>query len=629
MYNNQGAGCTSDRSEEQQAEGGGEGEEEEEAVRINTGINTSTGTDRSINANTDDEIACSNDDDVENLHRVSGSMDTLAGTTATSSATTTTTASSSPSTSSRSSPSSICRAHTTSRRACWAAEITKRSKIIKSQAEVQAKVQVPVKVRTASTSTGTSTSTKTDEEEQSHNDAARVGAFNVFHSLEDNSLHVRRSRRVAGEVLVMEGGGAVGVGIQLEGDNVSTGTDSRGNQSQGPTSDSGSHGMAIANPVKEELQHQNLPVAVEHIRGIREVDSQSKRIRQILGLLLLLLLIAGIAIAVALALYERHTEATGSGRSIPLGDFSPSLADYENTMEEWTWMPPDTKEAIQSDSTSPQAMAYNWTLMDPNLQTYPDWRIQQRFALVTLFYATQGSSWRYNHGWLDYEIHECYWHSFTSFFTTALATELPHIQLLMDRYQEITGDLYQLQNPCHEHPNSTTATASVAMEGRYRVLAQGLNGLRGSLPREIYLLESLTGIAFIQEPHLEGTLSTDLQQLSNLTFLALPSTPQLGGTIPTELGLLTNLIMISFSNLMEDATMEGTNQKMQKVTGTLPSEIGKLSHLMHLSLERNMISGSIPTEIGRLSNLLEFVVWRNGACPPSLLERMVHSSISY
>ena len=41
---------------------------------------------------------------------------------------------------------------------------------------------------------------------------------------------------------------------------------------------------------------------------------------------------------------------------------------------------------------------------DTNLANYSDYRIQQRFALATLYYATQGDLWVEEDGWLSYEL---------------------------------------------------------------------------------------------------------------------------------------------------------------------------------------------------------------------------------
>merc|ERR1711933_672691 len=56
-------------------------------------------------------------------------------------------------------------------------------------------------------------------------------------------------------------------------------------------------------------------------------------------------------------------------------------------------------------------MAYEWTANDTYCQELDDCtmqRIQQRYALVVLYYAMDGMNWNYNTGWLS-EPDECNW----------------------------------------------------------------------------------------------------------------------------------------------------------------------------------------------------------------------------
>ena len=72
-------------------------------------------------------------------------------------------------------------------------------------------------------------------------------------------------------------------------------------------------------------------------------------------------------------------------------------------------LPDYTVASIEQDSTSSQAMALEFVVKDPLLESYPEWRIQQRFALATFYYATHGDHWYNNTGWLEYfnETNQC------------------------------------------------------------------------------------------------------------------------------------------------------------------------------------------------------------------------------
>jgi hypothetical protein len=51
-------------------------------------------------------------------------------------------------------------------------------------------------------------------------------------------------------------------------------------------------------------------------------------------------------------------------------------------------LPNFSLDAITQDAESPQAQAFQWLMNDPSVQLYPEWRLLQRFALASLYYAT-------------------------------------------------------------------------------------------------------------------------------------------------------------------------------------------------------------------------------------------------
>jgi hypothetical protein len=77
--------------------------------------------------------------------------------------------------------------------------------------------------------------------------------------------------------------------------------------------------------------------------------------------------------------------------------------------------PPSTKNATLeqlTDAESPQSQALAWLVADPNLPTYDDAQVLQRFALAVFYYAANGPEWdNYGRGtqWLNYSRHECDW----------------------------------------------------------------------------------------------------------------------------------------------------------------------------------------------------------------------------
>ena len=126
----------------------------------------------------------------------------------------------------------------------------------------------------------------------------------------------------------------------------------------------------------------------------------------------------------------------------------------------------------------------------PSASTAPD-TIGERAALVALYNATGGASWKTNTNWLsDKPLGE--WHGVT------------------------TDD-----------------------QGRVTALNLGVNQLSGQVPSTLGSLANLTRLD-LWGNQLSGSIPTELGNLANLTVLDL-SLNQLSGSIPTELGNLANL----------------------------------------------------------------------------------------
>ena len=73
------------------------------------------------------------------------------------------------------------------------------------------------------------------------------------------------------------------------------------------------------------------------------------------------------------------------------------------------FLPYHTRIEINKTGT-PQALAYEWLLGDPDIGIYSEERRIQRFAMATLYYATNGDYWTNNASWLNYSVPECEWY---------------------------------------------------------------------------------------------------------------------------------------------------------------------------------------------------------------------------
>ncbi|CAB9525501.1 LRR receptor-like serine threonine-protein kinase [Seminavis robusta] len=237
-------------------------------------------------------------------------------------------------------------------------------------------------------------------------------------------------------------------------------------------------------------------------------------------------------------------------------------------------IPEDTQAAILESHATPQALAYRWLTMDPNLSSYPEWRLRQRFSLATLYFATstmgitsdvsERSDWKNKEGWLMHDEHECDWYGSRSY-----------IDILELEIRET--------NPCGD-------------DGEYQRLWLPRNNLRGTIPLELYWLTSLLSLD-LRGNMLEGTISSHIGFLSDLEQFALYANLNLTSTLPTEIGLLTHLESIFFGSA--------------DFSGTIPSELGLLSSLENLDLSDNNFAGSIPTELQSMTRLVVFYVAGN------------------
>ena len=283
---------------------------------------------------------------------------------------------------------------------------------------------------------------------------------------------------------------------------------------------------------------------------------------------------------------EGSTPSSSSSTPTP-----PPVLSLRTTFE--NMLPDYTLRAIKEDPTSAQRSAYDWIMRDTDeLSVYldQDWRVKQRFALATLWYATNGRNWENKMDWVaDSETHEC---------------ELQHKPVMfLPGTAFNTSYVYQpnISIPCNT-------------EGQYQELWLWANNLEGSLPPEIFWIASLRSISIesqtddLDHSHdprpgydgqaqmifsntVTGKLSSDFGRLTNLEVLAL-TLNTMWGTLPTEIGLLTSLRRLKLSD--------------NWFSGSIISELGLLSNLVELAFGSNEFTGPLPIEIYNLTKLERF-----------------------
>ncbi len=176
------------------------------------------------------------------------------------------------------------------------------------------------------------------------------------------------------------------------------------------------------------------------------------------------------------------------------------------------------------DMNSPQYHAYSWLVEDSNGQSYSDGRLYQRYALATLYFATNGVQWRESGNWIT-SADECDWFG-------------------------ISG--------CSDADEDTIV--AIELFG---------NNLQGSLPPEAFLFFPSIKVMNLASNQLKGPIPPEVDKLLNVGILELAEN-QLSGNIPSGLGRLTNLDHLFLQS--------------NKLTGAVPSELCDLRTSQSLGL---------------------------------------------
>ncbi|KAG7368266.1 RHS repeat-associated core domain containing protein [Nitzschia inconspicua] len=223
---------------------------------------------------------------------------------------------------------------------------------------------------------------------------------------------------------------------------------------------------------------------------------------------------------------------------------------------------PRSRSALQ-DPDSPQSKALVWLESTSNDDVSTEEIFLQRYALATLYYATNGERWNDNTAWLS-STNECSW------FSTATTLDV------CDNF------------------------------GRYLSIDLQENNLSGKIPEEIAILSNSLKTVNLRANQILGEIPPSLQDLTNVEALDL-STNNLEGAIPSELFDATNLRQLS---LFENTLIS-----------TLPLDVGKLTRLELLDVGANQLTGTLPSTLGLLTRLAGLSVFGNsftGTLPQEL-----------
>lgn len=347
-----------------------------------------------------------------------------------------------------------------------------------------------------------------------------------------------------------------------------------------------------------------------------EVKRRKRRQHQkiILAFVALVLVVGvGFLMAALFAFKGQQQQHSNNKTNISMSPTRIATSPPTFTMENYLWdlLRNYIGPAVSANSNAPQAKAFAWLINDPFLLegfytgNFPDWRIQQRFALASLYYSTTGVQWHNSTNWLSYDHHECDWYA------------TPPRTCLVSKTSEKCDDDHQ------DDITTTTTSPCLASDSRnpelrqYTSLRLDGNNLQGQLPEELYWLTALQQIQLLNN-QLIGTISTLIGKLRHLQRLDVSSN-NLWGSIPSELFPPPK----NHSVALQDLALFNNF-----LVGIIPTSIGNARKLINLLLEENgSLYGSIPSEMGLLSNHLRVVHINNcdlGDVIPSELGLLSH-----
>jgi Leucine-rich repeat (LRR) protein len=225
----------------------------------------------------------------------------------------------------------------------------------------------------------------------------------------------------------------------------------------------------------------------------------------------------------------------------------------------------------------------------------PAYRIVQRYAMATFYYATEGEGWETDELWVGAGVHECEWVG-----VICKQVDIPAFSLreVMDNPEDI---------PSYNDESVDTVSERFVTE-----INLPENNLKGYLPREI------AGLPFLQTLGLWSNMIGDtvpeqIGNLTNLRGLHLDDN-QFEGSIPPQIGLLGELQDVSLANnnfygeipaeILELEKLERLWLYNNELEGSLPDiSYEKIQGLQDLNLKNNKLDGSLPNGLKDLINL--------------------------
>jgi len=255
----------------------------------------------------------------------------------------------------------------------------------------------------------------------------------------------------------------------------------------------------------------------------------------------------------------------GNNGNINVDQLTDSMKEFIEALPQYTIV-------SLAKERSDQSKALDWIETYDDLDSFSLERNLQRFALISLLYATTRQD-------LSTEVltwlagrDECDWYD-----------------------SECVDDIYTELSLQSESQLAGTIVPELALLTSLEVLLVDGNALVGTIPTELGEVTTLKKLR-MNDNFFVGQIPTEFGNLSNLEDIDL-STNNLSGDIPTEIGLWKKVEQVMLAN--------------NSLEGTVPTEVGRMTQLVSFSVSSNALEGQMPSSILRLLKMERLNVENN------------------
>ncbi|CAJ1953733.1 unnamed protein product [Cylindrotheca closterium] len=280
---------------------------------------------------------------------------------------------------------------------------------------------------------------------------------------------------------------------------------------------------------------------------------------------------------------------------------------------------------ILLDDKSYTFSAYNWLMKNSDIQIYGDSRIRQRFALASIYYATNEglNSWVRDDGWIS-DQDECSWTGVRCDNGNIVGLNLTSNGLKGVFPMEVTmlkKHLLALELDDNELINEDQELRWIGQMSKLRLLdfedtgftAEGIPSYIGRLT-DLRILE-MANSNIVGD--FDGSIFKNLKQLVYLDIGGI----LFNNTLPDEITQIPRLEALYAYDCGFEGELESFLPKFKEIqeiwlddnkfSGQFPKALSHVSTLASLSLSNNALSGSLPTELGLLTNMEQLWLFGN------------------